>query len=107
MTSVVWVVSNTDDESAGRMIVDHYNLSRWGGTAERDTWTDTITPVDFVAHSSIMGETARSAWVHDDESVPRGSISLLLSTVSEVELYQCDANDGRKYTFSIVQWPAD
>lgn len=106
MTSVVWVVSNSE-QGPGRMIVDHYNPSRWGGIDEQDIWTDTITAVDFVAHSSIMGETARSAWAADEESVPRGSISLLLTEVDEVELYQCDRKDGREYTFSIVQWPAN
>lgn len=103
ITSVVWVISNSQT-GEGEMVVTHFNGVRADGTTEEDTWTVPADPPVDPSNSSIMGECARTSGA--DNKVPRGSISLtLIDDGASVELKQSDNGGTRTYRFSIVEWP--
>lgn len=100
--SVAWIIENT--ESLGTpMRVQHISGTRATGGAEEDTWTESITAVDAINTTSIMGETATSTGT--GTAFPRGFNTLTLLNTTTVELKQSDSGQTQAYRFSVVQWP--
>lgn len=106
---VIWIVRNSETDSAKAMNVQHLSGTRAsagvseGANNEEDEWTDTITAVSDLAQSSIMGESGRSAGT--GAATPRGWISLYLNSATGVKLYQSDDGQTQAYRFQVVEWP--
>ncbi|RDJ32095.1 MAG: hypothetical protein DWQ17_03640, partial [Crenarchaeota archaeon] len=101
ITSVAWVIENT--QTVGEVMnVQHVSGSRSGGS-EEDVFTETITTVDGLDTTSIMGETARSSGA--GTAYPRGAIALELTATNTVTLYRSDSGQTQTYRFDVVEWP--
>ncbi len=100
---VVWIVENIYN-GTGKMEVEHiqfYDATTSG--AEERSWTQSITTVDSMSNTSIMGECASMDGA--GTAYPRGSIDLRLTDVDEVTSTECDNGQERQITFDVVQWP--
>ena len=71
--------------------------------ASEDTWTETITAISSLDVASIMGESATSE--DNDQTYPRGAITLLLASTTSVELKRSATESSQNYRFSVVEWP--
>jgi len=101
---IAWIVENMYN-GTGEMEVEHvqfYDSTVNGGTEER-TWTQSISAIDSIWNTSIMGECASVDGT--GTAYPRGAIDLRLTDVDEVTLTECDDGQERQITFDVVQWP--
>ncbi len=99
---VAWVIENNQTYGTP-MSVEHVSGSRGTTGSEPDVWTETITTVNAMNSTSIMGENARSTG--SGTLVPRGNIQLTLTDTSTVTLWTSDNGQTQNYRFSVVQWP--
>ena len=101
--AVVWVVENTDTNSAAPMgVQQHANQIRIGdGSAfAPDEWTQSISPVPAPQMVSIMGECAQT--LGNDTT---GQILFNVTQTNEVALWNVAPQNNLIYSFSVVEWP--
>jgi hypothetical protein len=101
--SVAWVIANTED-GPDALVAGHYSGERTAGTGSmEDFWVHSVNAVPRLAQASVMGETARSTGTGN--GLPRGSVSLSLSTPDGVQMVRSDTGQTQTYRFTVVQWP--
>ncbi|RDJ37886.1 MAG: hypothetical protein DWQ19_05535, partial [Crenarchaeota archaeon] len=101
IVSVAWVIENT--QVGNGLNVQHVGNTRGTGGGEEETWTETITAVNSLSQTSIMGETSTSTGT--GTAYPRGAIALQLTADNTVTLYRSDTGQSQSYRFDVVEWP--
>lgn len=103
ITTVVWVIGNSQTGGVWPFAVSHYSGDLGIGGSEEETLSLVVSDVESVHHASVMGENAHSNGF--GVSTPRGSINFLLLNETTVELKRSDTGQPNSYRFSVVQWP--
>ncbi len=100
-----WIIENT--QAVGTSLdlnTQRFSATRASGGGEPDEWFTSITQVQRLVTTSIMGESATSSG--GGSSGPRGPFGLMVNTVDNVSLWRTDTGQNQYYRFEVVEWPS-
>jgi hypothetical protein len=101
-TGVAWVIENTQSSGSVMSVLQYSGTRATNVGGDPDEFTQTVTTVNALAESSVMGEGSNTTQTSD---VHRGMLGFRMTGASTVTMTRGRDVGNRDWRFQVVEWP--